>query len=86
MAMSRGAKHIAVIGVDGSGKSSCYEGLLKKFSDQYKVAGIGDQVVVQINGKMEYSYLDKKKIQKSFSIICNIKRGASFKPNIYVFV
>jgi len=38
--------HIAVIGVDGSGKSSCYEGLLRFLAEQHKVGGIGDQVFV----------------------------------------
>ncbi len=41
--------HIAVIGVDGSGKSSCYEGLLKLLAQQKKIAGIGDQVFVADN-------------------------------------
>jgi len=38
--------HIAVIGVDGSGKSSCYERLLQSSATQEKVAGIGDEVFI----------------------------------------
>lgn len=38
--------HIALIGIDGSGKSSCYEGLLSALSKDKRVAGIGDKVLV----------------------------------------
>ncbi len=37
---------IAVIGIDGSGKSCCYERLLNLLSKQKRVAGIGDKVFV----------------------------------------
>jgi diacylglycerol kinase family enzyme len=42
--------HIAVIGIDGSGKSSCYESLLRKMSVESKVAGVGDEVLVNVSG------------------------------------
>jgi diacylglycerol kinase family enzyme len=38
--------HLAVIGIDGSGKSSCYEGLLQYLATDRSVAGIGDKVLV----------------------------------------
>lgn len=38
--------YIAVIGIDGSGKSSCYEKLLNSISKDKIVAGIGDKVFV----------------------------------------
>lgn len=38
--------HMAVIGIDGSGKSSCYEGLLNSLLNGKIVAGIGDKVFV----------------------------------------
>ena len=40
---------IAIIGIDGSGKSSCLEGVLRELSKR-KVAGIGDDVLVSEKG------------------------------------
>lgn len=45
--------YIAIIGIDGSGKSSCFEGLLDTLSQNKSVAGIGDKVLVSDNkGKL----------------------------------
>ncbi|GAG69845.1 unnamed protein product, partial [marine sediment metagenome] len=43
--------HIAIIGIDGSGKSSCYSNVLKRVS-QRKVAAIGDEVFISQKGKL----------------------------------
>jgi ABC-type dipeptide/oligopeptide/nickel transport system ATPase component len=43
--------HIAIIGIDGSGKSSCYSNVLERVS-QRKVAGIGDEVFISQKGKL----------------------------------
>jgi len=42
--------HIAIIGIDGSGKSSCHERLLLKISTDKKVAGVGDKVLINASG------------------------------------
>lgn len=43
--------HIAIIGIDGSGKSSCYSNVLERVS-QRKVAVIGDEVFISQKGKL----------------------------------
>jgi len=42
---------IAIIGVDGSGKSSCFKGVLKKLSKK-RFGGIGDEVFISEKGKL----------------------------------
>ena len=53
---------IAIIGIDGSGKSSCFKGVLERLSKR-KVAGIGDEVLVSEKGNLirpTISYLNIK--------------------------
>lgn len=43
--------YIAIIGIDGSGKSSCYKMVLKRIS-QKKIAAVGDEVFISQGGKL----------------------------------
>ncbi|MBU0694717.1 MAG: deoxynucleoside kinase [Candidatus Omnitrophica bacterium] len=40
--------YIAIIGVDGSGKSFCYENVLNALAKKNKVGGVGDKVLVSV--------------------------------------
>ena len=54
---------IAIVGVDGSGKSSCFEGVLEKLPKE-KLGGIGDEVLVFQKGepvKPKIRYLKTKR-------------------------
>ncbi|OGY23847.1 MAG: hypothetical protein A2126_00510 [Candidatus Woykebacteria bacterium GWB1_45_5] len=42
---------IAIIGVDGSGKSSCFKGVLEELS-KIRIAGIGDEVLISEQGNL----------------------------------
>lgn len=46
----RSAVHIAIVGIDGSGKSSSYDRLIKLLATDTRVAGIGDSVLVSADG------------------------------------
>lgn len=46
--------YIAIIGIDGSGKSTCFNETLKVFSKEKFVAGIGDEVLLSDENKTLY--------------------------------
>lgn len=50
--MNMKTKHIAVVGIDGCGKSSCYRALLNQLANR-RVAGIGDLLFISKNGELK---------------------------------
>lgn len=72
--MSKRPLHIAVIGIDGSGKSSCYERLLYALSKNMSVAGIGDNVLVDAGtGELQVPQdILRVKIKGAFSFLARI--------------
>lgn len=71
------AKHIAVIGIDGSGKSSCYEDLLRIISTNRNVAGIGDKVLVSVSSGELITPQDiiRVKVKSALGIFVRMCRG-----------
>ncbi|MCK9614387.1 MAG: deoxynucleoside kinase [Candidatus Omnitrophica bacterium] len=69
--------HIAIVGIDGSGKSSCYEDLLLKISADRKVAGVGDKVLVSIPGAGLVTPQDivQVKLKSSLGVIVRMCHG-----------
>ncbi|MDD2715814.1 MAG: diacylglycerol kinase family protein [Candidatus Wallbacteria bacterium] len=46
-------RHFAVVGIDGSGKSSCYHGILTALAGKFSLAGIGEKAVISgFNGRL----------------------------------
>src|SRR4030067_2190324 len=53
---------IAIVGVDGSGKSSCFRDVLRKLTKR-RIASVGDEVLISENGSVirpEINYLKIK--------------------------
>ena len=70
---------IAIIGVDGSGKSSCFKGVLKELSKK-KFGGIGDGVFISEKGKLSKPTIKYLKI-KTFlgGKVKNVKNRTLYK-------
>lgn len=73
-------QHIAVVGIDGSGKSSCYEGLLKILAGRKRIAGIGDQILVtQEDGQLQVpGDIIRVKVKYALSIIIKLCKHKFF--------
>lgn len=72
--------HIAVIGVDGSGKSSCYEGLLNRLTEGNKIAGIGDKVfITDSEGRLSTPHdIMRVKVKYTLSLLTKICKNKFF--------
>ena len=57
-----GSFRIAIIGIDGSGKSSCFKGVLKKLSKK-KSGGIGGEVFISEKGELSKPKIKYLKIK-----------------------
>lgn len=69
--------HIAIIGIDGSGKSACYEGLLDILKQNKSVAGIGDKVLISDNTKQLVIPKDilRVKVKSALGILVKMCKG-----------
>jgi thymidylate kinase len=65
---------IAIIGVDGSGKSSCFRDVLDKLTKR-KIAAIGDDVLISENGTLIKPEINYLKIKSFLSKIAKQARG-----------
>ncbi len=69
--------HIAVIGIDGSGKSSCYEDLLRYLAVNRNVAGVGDKVLVSVSSGELITPQDiiQVRLKSTLGVIVRMCRG-----------